>query len=129
VRHLLASRDQVMAVRGRRRGRQDDGVVEAVAAIEASGFKVFAFAPSADASRATLRDAGLCHAETVAHLLANPKLQKQRYADRSFGLTRRDCSGARDMLEILRIAGKSTRIILTGDTAQHAPVARGDAFD
>ena len=36
--------------------------------------------------------------------------------------------GAADMLEILRIAGDSTRIILTGDTAQHTPVPRGDAF-
>lgn len=36
--------------------------------------------------------------------------------------------GIRDMAEIMRIAGNSTRVILTGDTAQHAPVARGDAF-
>ena len=32
------------------------------------------------------------------------------------------------MWKLMEIAGSGTRIILTGDTAQHAPVARGDAF-
>jgi hypothetical protein len=32
------------------------------------------------------------------------------------------------MWKLLQIAGSSTRIILTGDAAQHAPVPRGDVF-
>lgn len=36
--------------------------------------------------------------------------------------------GTREMWELIKLAGNSTRIILTGDSGQHAPVARGDAF-
>jgi conjugative relaxase-like TrwC/TraI family protein len=127
VRHLLNSRDQVMAIRGGAGVGKTTAMVEAVRAIEASGFKVFAFAPSASASRETLREAGFDNAETVAHLLTNLKLQKETRGQ-VIWIDEAGLLGARDMLEILRIAGKSTRIILTGDTAQHGPVSRGDPF-
>jgi conjugative relaxase-like TrwC/TraI family protein len=127
VRHLLTSRDQVMAIRGGAGVGKTTAMIEAVAAIRASGFKVFAFAPSASASRDTLRKAGFDNAETIAHLLVNPKLQKETRGQ-VIWVDEAGLLGARDMLDILRIAGSSTRIILTGDTAQHSPVARGDAF-
>src|SRR5450432_1209979 len=98
-----------------------------VSAIEAKGFKVFVFAPSADASRGTLLEEGFANAQTIAHLLANTKLQKETQGQ-VIWVDEAGLLGAHDMLEILRIAGDSTRVILTGDTAQHAPVARGDAF-
>ena len=50
---------------------------EAVSAIEAGGHKVFTFAPSAEASRGTLRQEGFSNAQTVAHLLTNEALHPQ----------------------------------------------------
>jgi hypothetical protein len=100
---------------------------EAVAQIEDTGLRVFAFAPSAAASRETLREAGFANAETVAHLLANQKLQKE-IRGQVIWIDEAGLLGIREMWKIMEIAGNSTRVILTGDTAQHAPVARGDAF-
>lgn len=127
VKHLLNSRDQVMAIRGGAGVGKTTLMREAVKEIEAGGLKVFAFAPSAAASRETLREAGFSNAETVAHLLANTKLQRE-IKGQVIWIDEAGLLGAHDMLEILRIAGSSTRVILTGDTAQHTPVARGDAF-
>ncbi len=127
VRHLLENRDQLMAIRGGAGVGKTTLMREAVAAIEASGLKVFAFAPSASASRETLRESGFANAETVAHLIANQKLQRETEGQ-VIWIDEAGLLGIRDMSAIMRIAGPTTRIILTGDTAQHAPVARGDAF-
>ena len=127
VKHLLTSRDQVMAIRGGAGVGKTTLMKDAVAAIEARGLKVFAFAPSAVASRETLREAGFAGADTVAHLMLNAKLQKQ-VQGQVIWIDEAGLLGTRDLWRIMEIAGPRTRVILTGDTAQHAPVARGDAF-
>ena len=71
--HLLRSQDQVMAVRGGAGVGKTTLMQEVVPQIEKVGFKVFAFAPSASASRETLRKAGFANAETVARLLVDKK--------------------------------------------------------
>lgn len=125
--HLLTSCDQVMAVRGGAGVGKTTMMVEVCAAIEKQGFKVFAFAPSAAASRSTLRESGFANAETVAHLLASEKLQKQ-VQEQVIWIDEAGLLGVRDLWRIMEIAGPKTRVILTGDSGQHAPVARGDAF-
>lgn len=127
VRHILTSRDQVVAVSGGAGTGKTTLMTEAVAQIEGGGLKVFAFAPSAAASRETLRAAGFANAETVAHLLANPELQRKTQGQ-VIWIDEAGLLGVRDMWNVMQIAGNKTRVILTGDTAQHAPVARGDAF-
>lgn len=127
VRHILKSPDQVIGMRGAAGAGKTTLMPDVVNAIQAGGLKVFAFAPSASASRETLREAGFANAETVAHLLANRKLQLETRGQ-VIWIDEAGLVGAADMLEILRIAGDSTRVILTGDTAQHTPVPRGDAF-
>ncbi len=127
VRHILKSHDQVIAIRGGAGVGKTTMMKEAVAGIEKGGVRVFAFAPSAAASRETLREAGFAEAETVAHLLANAKLQMQTRGQ-VIWIDEAGLLGAREMWEVMRIAGSSTRVILTGDSGQHAPVARGDAF-
>lgn len=127
ARHILKSRDQIIGLRGVAGAGKTTLMKEVVAQIEASGLRVFAFAPSADASRSNLRKEGFSDAETVAHLLHNQRLQEMTRRN-VIWIDEAGTIGAHDMLEIMRIAGSSTRIILTGDTAQHVPVARGEPF-
>ena len=102
---------------------------EAVAAIESTGFKVFTFAPSAEAARGVLRlDAGFANAETVEMLLQNSALQKQVqgqviWIDEAGLLSVRTLARVADLAE-----RENCRVILSGDTAQHRAVERGDAL-
>ena len=127
VKHILSSRDQVIAIRGAAGVGKTTLMKEAVSAIEKRGGRVFAFAPSAAASRETMQEAGFAGADTVAQLLCNPKLQRA-VRGQVIWIDEAGMLGVRDLWRVMQIAGSSTRGILTGDTAQHAPVARGDAF-
>lgn len=127
VRHVLQSPDQVIVVKGGAGVGKTTLMKEVVPAIMDGGYQVFAFAPSAVASRETLREAGFENAETVAHLLINTKLQ-ERIRGQVIWIDEAGLLGIRDMWQVMRLAGNSTRVILTGDAGQHSPVARGDAF-
>jgi ATP-dependent exoDNAse (exonuclease V) alpha subunit len=129
VRHILKSTDRVTAVRGGAGTGKTTMMKEAVAAIESGGAKVFTFAPSAEASRGVLRsDAAFANAETVEALLQNPKLQAQVrgqviWIDEAGLLSVRTLARVADLAE-----RENCRIILSGDTAQHRAVERGDAL-
>ncbi len=77
VRHVLNSSDRVIAIRGAAGVGKTSLMQEAVEAIEHGGHQVFTFAPSAEASRGVLREAGFAQAETVARLLQDEALQKR----------------------------------------------------
>jgi ATP-dependent exoDNAse (exonuclease V) alpha subunit len=102
---------------------------EAVAAIESTGLKVFTFAPSAEASRGVLRsDAGFANAETVEALLQNEKLQAQ-VRGQVIWIDEAGLLSVRTLARVADLAEKQNcRIILSGDTAQHRAVERGDAL-
>jgi conjugative relaxase-like TrwC/TraI family protein len=129
VLHVLQSTDRVTAVRGGAGTGKTTMMKEAVAAIESTGLKVFTFAPSAEASRGVLRsDAGFANAETVEALLQNQKLQAQVrgqviWIDEAGLLSVRTLARVSDLAE-----KQNCRIILSGDTAQHRAVERGDAL-
>ena len=129
VRHVLQSTERVTAIRGGAGTGKTTMMKEAVAGIESSGTKVFTFAPSAEASRGVLRsDAGFSNAETVEALLQNEKLQAQVrgqviWIDEAGLLSVRTLARVADLAEI-----QNCRIILSGDTAQHRAVERGDAL-
>ncbi len=135
VKHILSSRDQVIAIKGAAgvgkttlmQEAQRQIQREVCAALNGRGLKVFAFAPSAAASRETLREAGFEGADTVAQLLVNTKLQR-RVRGNVIWIDEAGLLGTRDLRRILQIADSKTRIILTGDAGQHAPVPRGDPF-
>jgi len=127
VSHILRSQDRVIALRGGAGTGKTTAMQEVVEAIEANGKLVFAFAPSASASRETLREAGFIGAETVAHYLQNQRLQ-ELVRGQVIWIDEAGLLGTRDMWRVLEAAGPDTRIILTGDNRQHAPVARGDPF-
>src|ERR1700677_425468 len=102
---------------------------ESVAAIESSGAKVFTFAPSAEASRGVLRsDAGFANAETVEALLQSSKLQEQ-VRGQVIWIDEAGLMGARGLARVAALAEKENcRVVLSGDTAQHRAVERGDAL-
>ena len=128
VQHVLSSRDRVIAVRGGAGTGKTTMLKEAVAGIEAGGHKVFAFAPSAEASCGVLREAGFANATTVAALLHSPKMQE----DVRNGVLLIDEAGLLSSPQLKQVAElaqrQHCRVLLSGDTAQHTAVERGDAL-
>jgi conjugative relaxase-like TrwC/TraI family protein len=129
VRHVLQSTERVTAIRGGAGTGKTTMMKEAVAALESNGAKVFTFAPSAEASRGVLRaDAGFANAETVEALLQNPKLQGQ-VRGQVIWIDEAGLLSVRTLAHVADLAEKENcRIILSGDTAQHRAVERGDAL-
>ena len=129
VLHVLRSTDWVTAIRGGAGTGKTTMMKEAVAAIELADRKVFTFAPSAEASRGVLRtDAGFANAETVEALLQNAKLQEQ-IRGQVIWIDEAGLLGARALARVVALAEKENcRVVLSGDTAQHRAVERGDAL-
>ena len=101
---------------------------EAVEAIQGAGTKVFAFAPSATASRDTLRQAGFSDADTVARLLVDEKLQA-KIAGQLIWIDEAGLLGSKTMAQVFDLAGKlDARLLLSGDRKQHGSVERGAAL-
>jgi conjugative relaxase-like TrwC/TraI family protein len=128
VKHIVESRDRVMVVRGAAGVGKTTLMQEAAEAIEATGTKVFAFAPSADASRGTLRDAGFKDADTVARLLVDEKLQQQ-VAGQLIWIDEAGLLSMKTMRQAFDVADKlDARVLLSGDRYQHGSVERGAAL-
>jgi conjugative relaxase-like TrwC/TraI family protein len=128
VRHIVESRDRIIVVRGAAGVGKTTLMQEAVETIEAAGTKVFAFAPSADASRGVLRDAGFKDADTVARLLVDEKLQRQ-VAGQLIWIDEAGLLSTKTMAHLFALAEKTdARVLLSGDRRQHGSVERGAAL-
>lgn len=128
VEHVLASRDRVILIRGAAGVGKTSMLQETAEAIEATGKCVFAFAPSADASRGVLRQEGFADADTVARLLVDERLQ-QRARGQVLLIDEAGLLGTRTMARLFEVAGKiDARVILSGDRRQHGSVERGAAL-
>ena len=125
VRHVLESHDRVITVRGGAGVGKTTLMQEVVEAVQASGTKVFVFAPSADASRGTLREAAFKDADTVARLLVDEKLQ-QKISGQLIWIDEAGLLGTKTMAEISDLADRiDARVLLSGDRFQHGSVERG----
>ena len=128
VAHVLTTTNRVSIIRGAAGSGKTTLMKEAVAKIEEAGKKVIVVAPTAQASRGVLKEEGFEHAETVAKLLVDKKLQ-DNLKDQVLWVDEAGLLGTQDMTRLLDIATKNnTRLILGGDTRQHASVVRGDAL-
>ncbi len=128
VQHILSSADRVISVRGGAGTGKTTLLREAVQGILEGGRHVMAFAPSADASRSTLRGVGFKKAETVAKLLNDPALQA-KLKGQVMWIDEAGQLGAPTMGRLSRLADRlGCRVLLTGDTRQHHAVERGDAL-
>ncbi|MBE7506224.1 MAG: AAA family ATPase [Planctomycetia bacterium] len=128
VRYLLTSKDRVMLIRGAAGTGKTSMAQEAVEAIEAGGKRVFMFAPSADASRGVLREDGFAHADTVARLLFDERMQSE-VRGQVIWIDEAGLLGSRQMTEVFDLADRLTsRVILSGDRKQHGSVEHGAAL-
>ncbi len=128
VKHIVESRDRVMIVRGAAGVGKTTLMQEAAEAVEATGAKVLAFAPSAEASRGVLRDGGFKEADTVARLLLDEKLQNKAQGQLIF-IDEAGLLGMKTLSHVFSLAEKlDARVLLSGDRYQHGSVERGAAL-
>ncbi len=128
VAHVLTSNDRVILVRGAAGVGKTTLMQETVEAVGNAGHQVFAFAPSAEASRGVLRDAGFVDADTVAKLLSDKQLQQQA-AGSLIWIDEAGLLGMKTLSQVFELAEKvNARVLLTGDRKQHHSVERGDAL-
>ncbi len=128
VRNVLTTQHRVSIIRGAAGAGKTTLMKEAVSKIEAAGKQVTVLAPSAEASRGTLKDEGFKDADTVARFLVSPSMQG-KIKGQVLWVDEAGLLGTKDMKALLEIATKQdARLILGGDTRQHASVVRGDAL-
>jgi ATP-dependent exoDNAse (exonuclease V) alpha subunit len=129
VRHVLENRDLVTVIKGDAGTGKTSLMQEAVEGVRAGGQEVFAFAPSAEASRGVLREEGFESATTFAALLLDERLQQQT-AGNVLWLDEAGMIGTRTLKRVFDLADKNgCRVILSGDWKQHSsPGERGTAM-
>ncbi|MCU0433171.1 MAG: relaxase domain-containing protein [Bacteroidia bacterium] len=126
--HVLTTSHRVSIIRGAAGTGKTTLMQEAVKHIAAAGKTVTVVAPTAQAARGVLRDEGFAHAETVAKLLTDQAMQ-QKLKGQVLWVDEAGLLGTKDMTALLKIATEqNARLILGGDTRQHASVVRGDAL-
>ncbi|TWT43477.1 MobF family relaxase [Botrimarina hoheduenensis] len=127
VLHVLASKDTVTAVTGGAGTGKSSLMEEAAEAIRGNRKEVFVFAPSTGA-REVLQEKGFVDAQTVEHLLKNDKLHPE-LKEQVLWIDEAGLLDVRAMNGVFAIAkAQNARVVLSGDTRQHASPRRGEAM-
>jgi conjugative relaxase-like TrwC/TraI family protein len=125
---VWSSPDRVMVVRGGAGTGKTTLMRAAVAGIEAEDRQVAVFAPTG-AARDVLRKDGFAGADTLQRLLADAALQRRLGGDAVVWVDEAGLVSVPDMARLLALAEqRGWRLVLSGDSRQHAAVARGDAL-
>lgn len=125
--HVLGSRDRVTLVRGVAGTGKTVAMLAVVEALEGSGVRVHAFAPTTDA-RDVLRKDGTADAQTVQKLLQDKELQAATRGG-VIWVDEAGLMGTRTTRQVFDVAAKQgARVLLSGDFRQHGSVERGDAL-
>ncbi|MBL0869731.1 MAG: relaxase domain-containing protein [Phycisphaerales bacterium] len=126
--HIATSKDRVIGVVGVSGSGKTTMLKTAIPAIRDAGTRVAVLAPTAVASRGTLRKAGFDEAETVERFLNSDSMQ-QSARNGVIWVDEASFLATRDVARLFECASKlDARVILSGDTRQHRAVQRGDAF-
>ncbi|QDT07450.1 Multifunctional conjugation protein TraI [Rubripirellula lacrimiformis] len=127
VTHVIESRDTVMAVTGGAGTGKSSLMQEAAEAIRGNGKQVFAFAPSTGAKE-VLQTKGFDNAQTVEHLIRNTDLHS-KVENQVLWIDEAGLMDVRSMNAVFKIAEeRNARVVLSGDTRQHASPRRGEAM-
>ncbi|MEM8899594.1 MAG: MobF family relaxase [Bacteroidota bacterium] len=128
IQHVLGSSDGVCLIAGDAGTGKTTLMKEVQTGIQEAGKQLFAFAPSAEASRGVLQAEGFEGADTIARLLTDTKLQ-ERIKNQVILIDEAGMVGTQTMENILSLAhDKQARVILSGDWKQHKSVEAGDAL-
>ena len=125
---ILNSRDKVTGFNGKAGTGKTRTLKTIVDNIETTGKEVHAFAPSAEATQVLKDEAGFANAATVERLLIDPEMQKT-VKGQVLLVDESGLLSVRDMKRLFDVAKEqNARVILSGDSAQHNAVIRGDAL-
>jgi conjugative relaxase-like TrwC/TraI family protein len=125
---VLSSFDRITGIQGLAGAGKTTALRELQRAVKESGRELIVCAPSAAATD-VLRKEGFSDALTVAKLLTSTLPLSPRSV---LVVDEAGTLGTADMLKLFRAANRTgagpARVVLVGDTGQHAPVAQGDAL-
>jgi conjugative relaxase-like TrwC/TraI family protein len=128
IRHVLTTHDMVSIVRGAAGAGKTTLMTEAVRLIEDAGKTVTVISPTSRNARGNLKNEGFTDAQTVALFLMDKKHQ-EAVKGQVIWVDEAGMLGTEDMAALLEVATmQKARLILGGDTRQHASVKRGDAL-
>ncbi len=126
LQHLLCSPDRFTGMRGLAGTGKSTTLRELDRACRQAGSEPLFCAPTGSAAEVLSKD-GL-PAITLQRLLVDPE-QQSRMAHGVVVLDEAGAVGLADMQRLFDLAAEhNARVILSGDTGQHAPVAQGDAL-
>jgi conjugative relaxase-like TrwC/TraI family protein len=126
VKHIWQSPDQVILIEGDAGTGKTDAMKATIPGIDRPG--VF-LAPSASASRDTLRGKGFTNADTIARFLVDQRFREQA-RDGFIYIDEAPLAGLRDIDTVFQHASTlNARIILQGDRKQHKSIQRGNLFE
>jgi conjugative relaxase-like TrwC/TraI family protein len=120
--HVLRTSDRITGLRGLAGTGKTTALRELVAACKAAKIETLFCAPTAAATD-VLRKEGFEAVTLQSLLLSKPSLTK----DKLVVLDEAGAVGIDDLKRLFDVA-RDARIVLSGDTGQHASVARGDAL-
>lgn len=127
VRHVIQSKDAVSAIAGGAGTGKSTLMQEAAIAIREAGKPLYVFAPSTGACD-VLKEKGFENANTVEHLLRNTRLHPE-LKDSVLWVDEAGLLDVRSMNGVFEIAkAQNARVVLSGDTRQHASPRRGQAL-
>jgi conjugative relaxase-like TrwC/TraI family protein len=128
VQYALSTTDGITIIAGKAGTGKTTLMKEVQQGIHESGKQLFAFAPSAEASRVVQRKEGFENAQTLA-VLIQCKSAQDKIKNAVIWIDEAGMISNKDMNKVLDIAkAQNARLILTGDTKQHSSVERGDAL-
>jgi conjugative relaxase-like TrwC/TraI family protein len=126
---VMTTKDRLVLIKGSAGTGKTTLLKSVVPEVEKTNTPIRLFAPTAQASREVLRNEGFDNAETLAKLLKDKAIQSE-LKDGVIWVDEAGLIGNEDMLNLLRLVKSlDARLVLSGDTAQHSPVKRGNAME
>ena len=127
VKFVVQTCDRISGVRGLAGAGKSTALAEVARAIEQGGYKGLFCTPTASATE-ELRKERL-EAVTLQHLLVDSRLQETLHPRSVLVIDEAGTVGMEDMRKLFSLAEEhDARVVLSGDTGQHASVPRGDAL-